>query len=65
MDPPRKIIKKKSRRVRRRAKTILEEFGLRQRDKLWLETHIWHAKRMKMENLWGFRVAGKYFELIV
>jgi len=23
---------------------------------LWLETHIWHAKRMHMENLWGYRL---------
>ncbi|KAJ3747388.1 POP1-domain-containing protein [Lentinula detonsa] len=29
----------------------------RQRDKRWLETHIWHAKRMKMENMWGYRLA--------
>ncbi|EEB90981.1 hypothetical protein MPER_10737 [Moniliophthora perniciosa FA553] len=28
----------------------------RQRDKRWLETHIWHAKRMKMENMWGYRL---------
>ncbi|KAE9383432.1 POP1-domain-containing protein [Gymnopus androsaceus JB14] len=28
-------------------------FMKRQRDKKWLETHIWHAKRMKMENMWG------------
>lgn len=27
-------------------------------DKKWLETHIWHAKRMKMENMWGFRLVG-------
>lgn len=25
-------------------------------DKLWLESHIWHAKRMKMENMWGYRL---------
>lgn len=25
-------------------------------DKLWLETHIWHAKRMRMETLWGYRL---------
>lgn len=25
-------------------------------DKIWLETHIWHAKRMKMETLWGYRL---------
>ena len=28
-------------------------------DKSWLETHIWHAKRMHMENLWGYRLVGK------
>lgn len=26
-------------------------------DKSWLETHIWHAKRMHMANMWGFRIA--------
>ncbi|KAG6333871.1 hypothetical protein ID866_5214 [Astraeus odoratus] len=26
-------------------------------DKTWLETHIWHAKRAKMENMWGYRLA--------
>jgi ribonuclease P/MRP protein subunit POP1 len=59
LDPPMRIVKKKSRRVRRRSKSIMEEFGRRQRDKVWLETHIWHAKRMKMETRWGFRVAVK------
>ncbi|KAG6891353.1 hypothetical protein C0992_008468 [Termitomyces sp. T32_za158] len=34
-----------------------ELFAKRQRDKLWLETHIWHAKRMKMDNMWGYRLA--------
>ncbi|KAJ8080661.1 Ribonucleases P/MRP protein subunit pop1 [Marasmius tenuissimus] len=29
----------------------------RQRDKRWLETHIWHAKRMHMDNMWGYRLA--------
>lgn len=27
-------------------------------DKLWLETHIWHAKRMKMETIWGYRLVS-------
>lgn len=27
-------------------------------DKVWLETHIWHAKRMKMENMWGYRLVS-------
>jgi hypothetical protein len=25
-------------------------------DKTWLETHLWHAKRMKMSNMWGYRL---------
>ncbi|KAJ7069842.1 POP1-domain-containing protein [Mycena amicta] len=29
----------------------------RQKDKTWLETHIWHSKRMHMENMWGHRLA--------
>ncbi|KAI0259821.1 POP1-domain-containing protein [Gloeopeniophorella convolvens] len=31
----------------------------RQKDKKWLETHIWHAKRMHMENMWGYRLASQ------
>jgi len=30
-------------------------------DKKWLETHIWHTKRMRMENMWGYRLVGTYF----
>ncbi|KIP10247.1 hypothetical protein PHLGIDRAFT_267125 [Phlebiopsis gigantea 11061_1 CR5-6] len=30
----------------------------RQEQKVWLETHIWHAKRMHMEELWGYRLAA-------
>lgn len=26
--------------------------------KTWLETHIWHAKRMHMENMWGYRLVS-------
>ncbi|THV05260.1 POP1-domain-containing protein [Dendrothele bispora CBS 962.96] len=33
------------------------KFLNRQRDKIWLETHLWHAKRMHMENMWGYRLA--------
>ncbi|EIW59552.1 POP1-domain-containing protein [Trametes versicolor FP-101664 SS1] len=29
----------------------------RQKDKTWLETHLWHAKRMHMDNMWGYRLA--------
>ncbi|KAI0789808.1 ribonucleases P/MRP protein subunit POP1-domain-containing protein [Abortiporus biennis] len=56
MDP----VKKKARipqrgKNKRIPKTV--SFLKRQRDKTWLETHIWHAKRMKMENMWGYRLA--------
>lgn len=27
-----------------------------QGDKSWLETHIWHAKRARMQNMWGYRL---------
>lgn len=26
-------------------------------DKTWLETHIWHAKRFHLANLWRYRLA--------
>ncbi|KAF7314186.1 hypothetical protein MKEN_00890800 [Mycena kentingensis (nom. inval.)] len=29
----------------------------RQKDKTWLETHIWHSKRMHMKDMWGHRLA--------
>jgi ribonuclease P/MRP protein subunit POP1 len=27
--------------------------------KKWLETHMWHTKRMKMTDIWGYRIASK------
>ena len=36
-----------------RVLTVLE-------DKKWLETHLWHAKRMRMENMWGYRLVRAY-----
>ena len=46
-----------SRHHRRRLPHLREEFANRQRDKKWLETHLWHAKRMKMVEQYGFRLA--------
>ncbi|KAJ3395460.1 Ribonucleases P/MRP protein subunit pop1 [Lobulomyces angularis] len=54
LDSPRKEVKKSSRRSKRRTAVIAEEFGLRQTNKIWLDTHIWHAKRFKMCEKWGF-----------
>ncbi|KAG1733032.1 ribonucleases P/MRP protein subunit POP1-domain-containing protein [Suillus paluster] len=46
-----------SKRGKTKQVTRTESLLKRQRDKSWLETHIWHAKRMKMENMWGYRLA--------
>ncbi|XP_014210290.1 ribonucleases P/MRP protein subunit POP1 [Copidosoma floridanum] len=48
--------KRPSRKYRRRPKNLLSEYNRRQRNKLWLETHIWHAKRFKMIEKWGFKL---------
>ncbi|KAJ1565126.1 hypothetical protein HK096_004442, partial [Nowakowskiella sp. JEL0078] len=54
---PQKFKSKKRKGIKKRAKNIGMEFELRQRNKKWLETHLWHAKRMKMIDIWGFRLA--------
>ncbi|KAJ1644525.1 Ribonucleases P/MRP protein subunit pop1 [Coemansia asiatica] len=42
---------------RRRTRSVREEYELRQSGKRWLETHVWHAKRMHMQHLWGTMIA--------
>ncbi|GAA5908631.1 ribonuclease P/MRP protein subunit POP1 [Sporobolomyces salmoneus] len=57
---PKKVSRKmlgRHRRVRPGLKA--EMFKKRQREKLWLGTHVWHAKRMHMIDIWGFRLAEK------
>ena len=49
--------KRLSRRKRRRPNNLKMEYHRRQKDKKWLETHLWHAKRMKMVTKWGYRLA--------
>ncbi|CAL7943211.1 unnamed protein product [Xylocopa violacea] len=51
-------IKRPSRRYRRRPHNLLAEYNRRQRSKIWLETHIWHAKRFHMTEKWGYRIAN-------
>lgn len=46
--------KSKSRKARRRHGNLLLEFNRRQRKNMWLETHIWHAKRFHMVKKWGY-----------
>ncbi|XP_028673135.1 ribonucleases P/MRP protein subunit POP1 [Erpetoichthys calabaricus] len=51
--------KNKSRKARRRHGNLLLEFNRRQRKNLWLETHIWHAKRFHMVKKWGYCLGDK------
>lgn len=46
--------KSKSRKARRRHGNVLLEFNRRQRKNVWLETHVWHAKRFHMVKKWGY-----------
>ncbi|KAL1748033.1 ribonucleases P/MRP protein subunit POP1-domain-containing protein [Schizophyllum fasciatum] len=49
-------IRKRRHKVKK-GTTTAKEFARRQRDKTWLETHVWHAKRMIMKTMWGYRLA--------
>ncbi|KAI5991699.1 ribonucleases P/MRP protein subunit POP1-domain-containing protein [Pisolithus orientalis] len=59
MDPVKHKAHSGARPKRGKAKqmTRTESLLKRQCDKAWLETHIWHAKRTKMENMWGYRLS--------
>ncbi|OWR43157.1 hypothetical protein KGM_213530 [Danaus plexippus plexippus] len=52
--PPKQ--KRPSRKFRRRPTNLLNEYNRRQKNKIWLETHIWHAKRFHMVERWGHRL---------
>ncbi|KAJ9596564.1 hypothetical protein L9F63_012397 [Diploptera punctata] len=49
--------KRPSRKYRRRPKNLLLEYNRRQKKFVWLETHIWHAKRFHMIEKWGYKIA--------
>ncbi|TPX69243.1 hypothetical protein SpCBS45565_g02571 [Spizellomyces sp. 'palustris'] len=55
--PQKKKGKPPTRPKRRRTKSATQDFIRRQMGKRWLETHVWHAKRMKMVELWGCKLA--------
>ncbi|KAG8684812.1 hypothetical protein FRC08_013472, partial [Ceratobasidium sp. 394] len=50
-----KLLKRKKRLARESKRS--EKFANRQKNKTWLETHLWHAKRMHMQDIWGYRLA--------
>ncbi|KAG8735621.1 hypothetical protein FRC10_010354, partial [Ceratobasidium sp. 414] len=55
-----KLLKRKKRLARESKRS--EKFANRQKNKIWLETHLWHAKRMHMQDIWGHRlVRTRYF----
>lgn len=50
--------KRPSRKYRRKPQNLLKEYQRRQRKNIWLETHIWHAKRFHMIERWGYKLAN-------
>lgn len=52
-----KKAKKLSRKQKRKPSNMKKEYQRRQRRYKWLETHVWHGKRMKMVDKYGFRIA--------
>lgn len=49
--------KRPSRKYRRKPANLLLEYQKRMRSNIWLETHIWHAKRFHMTTKWGYKLA--------
>ncbi|CAE6414546.1 unnamed protein product [Rhizoctonia solani] len=52
-----KLLKRKRRLASGQGRA--ESFAKRQQNKTWLETHLWHAKRMHMLDIWGHRLAER------
>uniref|UniRef100_A0A182JYR5 Uncharacterized protein n=1 Tax=Anopheles christyi TaxID=43041 RepID=A0A182JYR5_9DIPT len=48
--------KRPSRRFRRKPHNLLKEYERRKRAFVWLETHVWHAKRFHMTSRWGYKI---------
>lgn len=54
--------KKLSRKTCRKSKKLIEEYGRRSEKCQWLESHIWHAKRFKMMEYHGHKIAKQCCE---
>ena len=48
--------KESSRKKKRESKSRIQEGFADRPGRKWLPTHIWHAKRAHMENIWGDRI---------
>lgn len=54
---PNSTKKRPSRKYRRKPRNLMNEYERRKkRSGVWLETHIWHAKRYHMKELWGYKI---------
>uniref|UniRef100_A0A0N5A9C3 Ribonucleases P/MRP protein subunit POP1 n=1 Tax=Syphacia muris TaxID=451379 RepID=A0A0N5A9C3_9BILA len=51
-----------SRFRRRRPRNLLQAYARRNRKNIWLETHIWHAKRFFMIERWGYKIPFQSFQ---
>lgn len=56
---PKRVTRSMLGRHRQRPGLKAEMFRKRQMGKMWLETHVWHAKRMHMTEIWGHRLAER------
>ncbi len=48
---------KRSRKHRRNTRNLQSTYAQRQRINKWLETHLWHTKRMKMCSKYGYQLS--------
>ncbi|BAM40822.1 uncharacterized protein TOT_030000084 [Theileria orientalis strain Shintoku] len=48
---------KRIKKNKRKKLNRLEEYQKRYQKNKWLETHLYHAKRFKMDSVWGYRLA--------
>ncbi|XP_047492472.1 ribonucleases P/MRP protein subunit POP1-like [Penaeus chinensis] len=52
-----KTTKRPKKKYRHRPNNLLAEYNRRQSEYLWLETHVWHAKRFHMTRKWGYALS--------
>ena len=45
-----------SRKYRRKPSNLMQEYTRRSKKNIWLESHIWHAKRYHISDLWGYKI---------
>lgn len=57
-----KVTKRPSRLHRRRPRNLQEEYTRRAKKHRWLETHLWHAKRFRMVEKFGYKIAERSFD---